>query len=315
MLTKTLQLLLSIITRFYKKNQLVVLTYHRVGGELFDRSKLNDIVFEQQLIWLKKYFNPVSLERGVNLQRQGLLPDRAVAITVDDGYIDSFDVIFPLLKKHNIEATFFISTSGLEHGILWDELIAEAILKLPNEQTKLQFQGIEYLINTLNMRYQCINQIIQEVKYSTLEQRKELISTLLQATGELNLENQFLTESHIQEIYASGMGIGAHTVNHPILSCETDEVATKELLDSKNKLEQIVISPIKFIAYPNGKLHKDFTLAHQNIAKECGYEAAFSSDAGCISSFDNEQFSLKRFTPWDTNEIKFILRLVLNYGK
>lgn len=315
MVTKLLRILIRIIVKVFGKNKLIVLTYHRVGDELFDNSKLNHSVFEQQLVWLKKYFNLVPLEEGLTLQKQRKLPNRAVSISVDDGYVDSFNIILPLLKKHNLSATFFISTSGLEHGILWDELISEVVLALPNEQSELEYQGEKYLINTLSLRFKCIDKIIQKVKYSTLEQRKILLSNLLSNTGNLNIENQFLTKIQIIELYKSGMGIGAHTVNHPILSCETNEVSLIEMLDSKKALEKIIKSPVNLFAYPNGKLDKDFTLEHQRIAEKCGYEAAFSSDAGCISYLEGDRFSLKRFTPWDTNEIKFILRLILNYGK
>jgi len=103
-----IKMLVNILTARTSSNKLSVLTYHRVG-ESYNNLFMDEDLFEQQLIWLKRYFCPVELAEGLALQQQGKLPKRAVAITVDDGYIDSYSTIFPLLAKHNLSATFLAS--------------------------------------------------------------------------------------------------------------------------------------------------------------------------------------------------------------
>ncbi len=292
-------------------NKLGVLTYHRIG-ESYNQLFMDEHLFEQQLIWLNRYFNPVSLAEGLVLQKQGKLPKRAVAITIDDGYLDSYTRIFPLLKKHQITATFFISTSGLKSGFLWDELISSAILTLAVNVSELSFDGEIYPLTTYNQRLSCSKLIIKKVKYCSLQERERLIKLLLKQTGQPELDHQFLNEEQIITLHQAGMGIGAHTVNHPILTCEDNVTAKAEMLTSKRQLEKIIGKPVDFIAYPNGKKNIDFNESHQELAKECGFKAAFSSDWGCISSTSNDPFSFKRFTPWDATEAKFSLRLALN---
>jgi len=41
------------------------------------------------------------------------LPEKAVCITMDDGYSDNFDVAYPILKKYNAKATIFVVTSSM----------------------------------------------------------------------------------------------------------------------------------------------------------------------------------------------------------
>jgi hypothetical protein len=87
------------------------------------------------------------------------------------------------------------------------------------------------------------------------------------------------------------------------------------MAESKQVLEQIIEKPVDYLAYPNGKFRKDFNHQHKELAKDLGFKAAFSTDWGCISGKRNDQFALKRFTPWDKSESRFNLRLALNFSE
>lgn len=313
MLSHIVNSILSVVIAASGENKLGILTYHRIG-ESYNQLFMDEYLFEQQLIWLKRYFNPIGLAEGLLLQQQGRLPKRSIAITVDDGYLDSYTKIFPLLQKHKLTATFFISTSGLKAGFLWDELISSAILTLDEEVLELDFEGDLFPLTTHNQRLACSKKIIEKVKYCSLKDRERLTNLLLKQTGEPKLSHQFLNEEHILSLHKAGMGIGAHTVNHPILTCENDSISKAEILDSKQKLEKIIEAPVKFFAYPNGKSNVDFNNNHQRIVKECGFEAAFTTDWGCVDPSSTNAYELKRFTPWDVTEVRFSLRLALNFN-
>lgn len=306
--------MVNTISRLSGSNKLGVLTYHRVGDS-FNQLCMDESLFEQQLIWLKRYYNPIGLAEGLSMQKRGGLPERSIAISIDDGYVDSFTTIFPLLKKHGLEATFFISTSGITQGYLWDELVSSAIMQLPSTTESFIYLDKLYPIATYNQRIQCVKTVTTIIKYQTEEKRRYLIDMLLLQIGDPKLPNQFLTEQHIRTLSDEGMGIGAHTVNHPILTCEDEVTAKFEIMESKLQLEKITGKPIDFLAYPNGKYNVDFNDTHQKIAKECGFKAAFSTNWGCVSPKTNNYFALSRFTPWDITEFKFNLRLALNFSE
>lgn len=319
MFKRLLSTTIKIITSLTPSNKLSVLTYHRVG-ESYNQLYLDEHVFEQQLIWLKEHYHPLGLSEALALQKAGKLPKRAVAITIDDGYLDSYTSIFPLLKKHQLKATFFISTSGLTQGYLWDEHISSIIMQLPVEQESFSFDGVNYQCATYNQRVESAREIIARIKYCTLVQREDLIAQLVrESQSDIQLPHQFLNEKQIQEMHQHGMEIGAHTVNHPILLCENEQVARQEIANSKAQLEAITQEPVKYLAYPNGKQGVDFDNRTVQITKDCGFEAAFSTDWGCIQPNKANFFALKRFTPWDSSRWKFNIRLALNfvgyYGK
>lgn len=312
MLNTLIKIIVRVITGLRKQNKLCVFTYHRVGT-LSKVDAMPEELFEKQLIWIKRYFNPISLAEGVELQKRGCLPKRSVVITVDDGYEDIYNVIFPLLKKHELTATFFISTSGVNKGSLWDDIIISAVLGVDITTEKLSFVNNTYHISTYNQRLECIKSIISITKYKALEDREKLIQQLLIETGKTSAKHDFLSEQQIKLLHKEGMGIGAHTVNHPILTCESDLTAKEEMLQSKVILENIIGQQVDYLAYPNGKKGIDFTYTHEKFAKECGFKGAFSTDLGGINIVEEGLYSLKRLAPWDVNEVKFSLRLALNF--
>ncbi len=296
-----------------KINKLAVLTYHRVSEiDCIDNSgALSEVKFEEQLLWLKKYFVILDIEYALKLMATHSLPKRAIVITVDDGYIDSFTRIFPLLIKHNLTGSFFIATSGIKAGYLWDEWIYSALMNVPVQTTSISFAGEELSLATHNNKLKAIKIVIKIIKYSSLQNREYLINDLQEQTGKVIIKHQFLTPNNLQDMQEAGMYIGAHTHNHPILSLEDADTAKQEMLSSKNILEGILNNSVDYIAYPNGKSEYDFNELHQQQAKDIGFKAAFSTDWGCNNN--ENLFALKRMTAWDLNEVKFVIRLALSY--
>ncbi|MCS7224114.1 MAG: polysaccharide deacetylase family protein [Armatimonadetes bacterium] len=54
----------------------------------------------------------------------GNIPDRPIALTIDDGFPSAYHTVFPLLQKYQVKATLFVYTEGIKgHPLLsWDDL-------------------------------------------------------------------------------------------------------------------------------------------------------------------------------------------------
>lgn len=85
--------------------------------------------FEEHLKILKaEGFTFLTVSEAIDLLQcrwTGHIPQKAVIITLDDGYRSAYTIAFPLLRKYRAKATLCIYTSwiGLTSGALsWDEL-------------------------------------------------------------------------------------------------------------------------------------------------------------------------------------------------
>lgn len=72
--------------------------------------------------------------------------------------------------------------------------------------------------------------------------------------------------------------IGAHTLSHPRLDILTTSEQQKEILDSKNTLEQWLGHPIQHFSYPHGA-YNDETVS---IVSESGFSSALCAWGGSI---------------------------------
>jgi len=78
-------------------------------------------VFDKHMKQLKlNGFNPVSLEQiEQHLLFNKDLPENAIAITLDDGFADNYTHAFPILAKHQVPATIFLTTGCLGGSNHW----------------------------------------------------------------------------------------------------------------------------------------------------------------------------------------------------
>ena len=78
-------------------------------------------LFEQQLQFFKNEFHVVTMEEVLRtIEKKKELPEHAVLLTFDDGYIDNFTVAFPLLQKYKLQGSFFIPGRTFTENVLLD---------------------------------------------------------------------------------------------------------------------------------------------------------------------------------------------------
>lgn len=94
-----------------KQNRLPIpiLFYHRVSDVHLNSWTIPSELFIRQVDWLRERFEIIALEEVQNRIRTGN-SQPAAAITFDDGYADNCLTAIPYLAKHQIPATYFVSS-------------------------------------------------------------------------------------------------------------------------------------------------------------------------------------------------------------
>ena len=298
--------------------ELSILIYHRVLARpdpLFP-GEVDRALFERQLRLLKRFYTVLPLPVALQRLQDGSLPQRAACITFDDGYADNAEHALPLLQQYGLHATFFIATGYLNGGQMWNDRVIDAVREAPGATLDLRDLGLDCLpLASLAQRRAAIEHVLGKLKYLPFEQRQRLAVDIRRRAGGAmrTMAPAMLTTFQLQRLHAAGMGIGAHTVSHPILAALSDRAARNDIANGKRELEQLLQAPVTLFAYPNGKAGRDYGPAHVAIVKSLGFTAALATDWGVARPGAGlDLFQLPRFTPWDKGRLAFLWRLRQN---
>ena len=297
--------------------RLSILIYHRVLPEPdpLSTSEVDSARFDLQMKHLSRIFTVMPLTEAVERLKSGTLPARAASITFDDGYTDNVEIALPILKKHKIPATFFIATGYLNGGIMFNDSVIESIRMSNKDSIDLTPIGLaNFPIATIEQKRSAIENILSCLKYKPLEERQALVEAVSGLAGVEPSRNLMMKDEQVRLLSDSGMEIGGHTVNHPILASIDNKSAKDEIKNGKLYLEELTGKPIRTFAYPNGKPETDYLAAHVDIVKQLGFDAAVSTAVG-VAHRSSDLFQLPRFTPWDRSPFNFSLRLIGNLSK
>jgi len=99
--------------------QAVIFMYHRFGESKYPSTNITLAQFEEQLSFFEKNnFSVLPLEEIVTaLQQNKQLPDKAIAITIDDAYLSVYKEAYPRLKAKGYPFTVFVATGPVDQGI------------------------------------------------------------------------------------------------------------------------------------------------------------------------------------------------------
>ena len=133
----------AFLRRKLTRSQVAILVYHRVciKEDAWSYKSISPQTFEKQIEYFSRSFEILSLdELGQYIHQGKQLPEKAVVITLDDGYKDNYLYAYPILQKHHIPATIFLCTGHVGNGdLLWWDLRSHACqvvgpgLRLPGQ--------------------------------------------------------------------------------------------------------------------------------------------------------------------------------------
>jgi peptidoglycan/xylan/chitin deacetylase (PgdA/CDA1 family) len=288
----------------------LVVMYHRIitdPGE--DPFQLGMCVtadrFREQIEFYANFFEPIGLSEAVQRRRDGRpMPRKAVSITFDDGYADNLGTALPILREYGIPATVFVTTGERVDGPgLWWDRVIHAIANTNEQKLDLSSLGLASVQGTLTLdrahrarSLESLLALLWEYDIDTTLEAIGQIERVLHPVSNSKTLPIRLKDEDIAELYAEGVEIGAHTVDHPDLRMTSDDRLKRELLEPKQTLESIIGTTVNGFAYPRG-------LCNGRVIKavnDAGYEYAVATQRG-LNSDGNNRFLIERMGAPDTS--------------
>lgn len=308
-------ILVDVALRALSRGKLSVFVFHKVPRQRnpLVADDLDLASFRQVMDFAQTHFHILPLEEAAQALSAGRLPPRAAAITLDDGYADWMDGVVPELTQRKLPATFFITTGQLDGLPMWHERISQAVCALSGGAISLASAPILGRL-PLQSPSDCVLAVArleQHLKYQRLCDREVMLLELESIAGTSPATLPRLTSSDVRTLHNKGFTVGAHTVNHPILTRCSESEARDEIGATRETLAAITGAPVTAFAYPNGQPGVDFSEAHIRQVRAAGYTHAVTTHRGSAGR-DTSLFQLPRFTPWGPSYYKHALQLARN---
>ena len=260
--------------------------------------------FKRQIKWLQRFFHIVSLDEYVNhIQTAGKSKARLAALTFDDCYSQTYQVISQHLKDNEIPATFFANTQQLEQdSLLW--FVYFNALCFEKVYLELSIEGNRYPLSTQKECRYAWQKLINMAR-SNKDARKFSLnfSQDYPLPPEIIAKYQGLSKEQLSQIGASHiLSLGGHTHSHPYL----DQIsATEQLVEisyNKELLEVFSPRPVDHFAYTGGVYNTDSIAA----VKSAGFKSGFAIQPRQLTN--DKLFEIPRTDIYGASLLKFLAK-------
>lgn len=104
-----------------------ILMYHMIGDIQNNAAVMTEANLRLQMNYLRDHgYHPITMQELYDYITKGApLPEKPVCITFDDGYLDSYTIVYPLMKEYGFPWTLFLITDDVGkpyNRMTWDQL-------------------------------------------------------------------------------------------------------------------------------------------------------------------------------------------------
>lgn len=243
---------------------------------------MNQQQFRMQIEYMNSNFNIVTMEQVIEaVCERGELPDSAILLTFDDGYIDNYTFAFPVLEEYNVQGSFFIPGKTFTTHQLLDVnkihyILASADITQLTTDVKRQmdyYRGQEYEYPStaelfheyaVATRFDCketifVKRMLQTVLPEKL--RNTISSNLFEkyvgVTEEKLAYELYMTEEQIRTMKRHGMFIGCHGYDHYWLGNLSPEQMRRDISMALQAIDQFIDRKQWVMNFPYGNYNSD----------------------------------------------------------
>jgi peptidoglycan/xylan/chitin deacetylase (PgdA/CDA1 family) len=257
--------MLYLARKWVQRHGAIVLTFHRVlsDSEVEQTASLPGmIVRSSTFAGLLKYASQTS--EFVDLSRDPEWPSNGklkLAVTFDDGWSDNATAAYPSARQYRAPIAIFIVPEKTGTNLpFWPERTATTMDRPGTDGPGRNAVFIERAIEAL-----------KELPATERELRIGQMAGTSDALQAVASVDHTMTWQQIQELHSGGVTFGSHTSTHEILTTIPAAQAEREIVSSRDLIQENLKVPCSLFSYPNG----DCSAQVRGLVAAAGYKFAF----------------------------------------
>ena len=217
---------------------------------------------------------------------------RYINFSIDDCYRDTYELLVPIFRRHNVPVTLFVTT-GIPDGSLplWAAGLEDALL----HRDRVEVDGESIALSSSEQRRAVFAQIAARWDGAQAGSRYAAFC----ADNDIDIDAMHWKHAISWDMLDALardplVEIGAHTVSHPRIAALSPDEALHELADARLRLNERLGIDVRHFAFPYGRAAdcgpRDFALARQ-----AGFASAATTRKGLVHP-GQDAFSIPRNT-------------------
>lgn len=300
-------------------NKLYIVMYHYVRD--LHNSRYPEIkgmdypLFKEQIAFFGQNFNVVTMEEVIHAWNDGgVLPENAMLLTFDDGYIDHYTYVFPVLKEHHMQGSFFIPGKTVTENVLLDVNKIHFTLASADVDVLLKdlFDQLEYYRKAgaplpsneeLFARYAIANRFdkketvfIKRILQTEIEEglrhkiSGHLYKKYVAVPEEIFAGELYMNRDQIRCMKNEGMFIGIHGYDHNRLAALPEEKMKKDIDKALEAMDEFIDQKEWVFNYPYGSFNDQI----KNYAARKGCRLGMSTQVQIADLMTHDKYSVPR---------------------
>lgn len=242
----------------------VILTFHHVSPDpvpAFAPNRLLSITPD----FLDRTLRELDA-RGFEVIELDAVPERLAApdygppfavLTFDDGYRDNVEHARPVLARHGVPWTLFV-TSGYadQSGRLWWIELERAIARLDRVRIAIGARSLDLPARSPQEKALAFEALYRDLRRGTEADLLDRIADLCRQAGlapGAAASELCLSWAELRDLARDpAVTIGAHTVSHPMLAKHDAATAAREIIEGRARIAAELGREIRHLSYPVG---------------------------------------------------------------
>lgn len=262
-----------------------VISYHNVlpaaslpSGDRY-RMDIPASVLEEHLSFLTGHFPVLPFAHKIATPAA-----KGFFISFDDGMLNNYEVLLPLLEKYRIKAMFAVCPALVSGRIphLWQDHLFLLLRTLAGKTAKLPHDGYDVPVPVPPDQVDAVLKTVQDwVHRQQLSDVYGLVREMCRQNGVAYGQMDFdrlrftgMTWDHITDLHQRGHTLASHTLTHRVMRYLSPDEKKRELADARQELEDHLKEHVPGVVYPYGG-EKEVDQETVQMARRAGYQLGF----------------------------------------